>query len=208
MADNNKPTSASTNADEVAEEIRAQLKAMQKSISQQMRRALTTLEAEIVQNVRSKSGLHVRTGALLNSIGGSKKVTVNSDGSVTGQIGSVGIPYAAIHEFGGTVKAVNKQYLAIPTEENRRNDGSPIVTTDALRAMQKLGLSFIDKGVIFQKTSKEDQTPIAMFILKKSVDIPARPYLRPALAAKQDQILKDFGIFLAAAFEPKGGTQS
>ena len=206
MADEKKPISASTNADEVAEQLRAQLRGVQKQLRQQMMRALTTLEAEIVKNVRSASGLNVRTGALLNSIGGSKKVTTQPDGSVTGEIGSVGIPYAAIHEFGGTVKAKNKQYLAIPLPENRRPDGSPIVTTDALRALQKLGLAFIDKGVIFQKSSKEDQTPMPMFVLKKSVDIPARPYLRPALAAKQDQILKDFGLFIQAAFKPKGGT--
>ncbi len=203
MADDNHPISASSNADEVAKDLAQRLAAMKKQLKQQMFRALTVLEAQIVQNVRSNSGLHVRTGNLMNSIATSKKVEVTADGSITGTIGSVGIIYAAIHEFGGTIVPKNKQFLAIPTEENRRPDGSPIVTTGQLQIYQKMGLAFIDKGVIFQRESK-DAPPQAMFILKRSVDIPARSYIRPALAAKKDQILKDFGLFIQASFDKKG----
>lgn len=201
----NSPISGSTNAADVSKELQAQLAAMRKNLKSQMMRALTTLEAEILKNIRSASGLNVRTGALLNSVGSTKQVIIGSDGTVTGQIGSEGIPYNAIHEFGGIVKAVNKQFLAIPTEENRKADGSPIVTTGELRTMQKLGLAFIAKGTIFQKASSgKDALATPMFLLRKSVTIPARPYLRPALVAKQAQIMSDFGIFIKAAFPPSG----
>lgn len=203
MADENKPVSGSSNADEIAKELRDQLNAYKKNLRTQVFRALTTLEGEILNNIRSASGLNVRTGALLNSVGTSKKVVTNSDGSVTGQIGSVGVPYARIHELGGTVTAKNKQFLAIPTDENRKRDGSPIVTTGELRTLQKLGLSFIANGVIFEKKFPTDENPVAMFILRKSVNIPARPYLSPAVEAKKEQILKDFGLFLVAAFPKK-----
>ena len=208
MADSNRPVSGSTNAPEVAETIRQQLATMKRGLKNQMMRALTLLEAEILQNIRSSSGLHVRTGALLNSVGSSKKVTTNSDGTVSGQIGSAGVPYARIKEFGGIISAKNRQYLTIPTQENRRPDGSPIVTTGQLRVMQRLGLAFIKDGIIFQRVLGKKQAATPMFILKKSVDSPAKPFLRPALAAKQDAIMQNFGIFIAAAFDANKGSGS
>jgi phage gpG-like protein len=202
MADNDKPITGSENSKQAADQLREELKAMKKKLRQQVFRALTILEAEILQNIRKNSGLHVRTGALLNSVGSTKKVIEEKDGEITGQIGTQGIPYARIHEFGGTVKPVNKQFLAIPTDENRRADGSPEVSTARLMVLQKLGLSFIHNGVIFMKILGNKQ-PKPMFILRKSVNIPARPYIRPALAAKQEQIMREFGIMIHAAFESK-----
>lgn len=190
-----------SNAADVSKKLRDQLTAMQKSLKLQMFRALTMLEVEIVNNIRSKSGLMVGSGALLNSIGASKAVVQDSAGNVTGTIGPQGVVYAAIQEFGGIIRPVNKNNLTIPVQENRRKDGSPIVTIRDLMAQRGAGLSFIAKGVIFQKQSKDDKIPQPMFILKNSVTIPSRPYLRPALVAKQDQILKDFGVFLMGAFK-------
>lgn len=201
MADSNKPISVTSNASEVAEGIRKQLSAMKRQLKAQMFRALTTLEKEILDNVRSKSGLHVQTGALMNSISSSKKVEEDASGNIVGQIGSVGVPYAGIHEFGGIITPKSRQFLAIPTAGNRRPDGSPIVTTGQLRVLQKLGLAFIANGTIFQRLLGKNAAPQPMFVLKKSVTIPARPYIRPALAAKRDQILKDFGLFIQDSFD-------
>lgn len=186
---------ADSNADELMRQLQDQLAGFQKNLGNQVFSALTLLEAEILSQLRGKSGLHVRTGALLNSISRSKKVTLNSDGSVTGEIGPEGIPYAAIQEFGGTIVPKSKQFLAIPTEENRRDDGLPIMTTTELKAT---GNSFIRNSMIFLAEGKKI-TP--MFLLRRSVTIPARPYLSTALANTQDQILKDFGVFIQAAFE-------
>ena len=117
------------------------------------------------------------------------------------------MPYAAIQEFGGIITPKNRQFLAIPTQENRRRDGSPIVTTGQLRTLQKLGLAFIANGTIFQRVLGKNQPPQAMFILRKSVDIPARPFLRPALVAKQDDIMTTFWLFLPAAFDGDKGVK-
>lgn len=63
----------------------------------QMFRALMMLEAAIKQNIRSRSGLRVRSGNLLNSI---LKEVQEDSGIVIGKIGPYNVPYAAVHEFG------------------------------------------------------------------------------------------------------------
>lgn len=156
-----------SNAAELRKQLEADLRNYQKGLKLQVFRALTILEAEILQNIRSKSGLHVRSGALLNSIGASKKVTVESDGSVTGQIGPQGIAYAAIHEFGGTTR---------PHRIEPRNA----------------------RVLAFNMGGKP---AFARFVNHPGSKIPARPYLGPALAAKQDEILNTFGLFLVASFK-------
>lgn len=187
------------NSEEILRKLEDELAAYKKNLKGQVFSALTLLETEILAQIRSKAGLHVRTGALLNSIGRSKKV-YEQNGVIVGEIGPEGIPYAAIHEFGGVVVPKNKQFLAIPTPENRRADGLPIMTTQELK---NTGNSFVRKGMIFLSEGKKI-TP--MFFLKRSVTIPARPYLSTALAAKQDEILKEFGVFLQMSFPNRGGS--
>lgn len=172
------------------------LEQVKRELTLQMFRALTVLETAIKQNIRSKSGLKVRTGALLNSV---KKDVYEEGGAVVGEVGTEGVPYARIHEFGGTIRPKNAQNLTIPTDVNRRADGTPKMSIQDVFATKK---AFIAKGVVFLKKGAGNIEP--MFILKKSVTIPARPYIQPALAAKKDKILKDFGLFLIAAFN-KGG---
>lgn len=154
------------NGEQLRKELEAQLKDFNKGLSLQVFRALTLLEAEILQNIRSRSGLRVRSGALLNSIGASKKV-FEENGAVVGQIGPQGIPYAAIHEFGGTTRA------------------------HVIRPRNAKVLAFQMGGA----------NVFARFVNHPGSVIPARPYLRPALAAKQDEILKTFGLFLSASFK-------
>lgn len=162
---------AEDNGKEVADTLRAQLQAYRKDLKRQLFRALTILEAEILQNLRGKSGLKVRSGALLNSIGASKKVNDDGDGSFSGQIGSQGVPYARIHEFGGTTRP----HVIMPRNKK------------ALRFMGRGGETF------------------AKIVQHPGSKIPARPYLAPALDAKKDQILKEFGVFLSLAFPKKEG---
>jgi len=156
-----------TNASELKKEIAERLKAYQRDMKLQVFRALSLLEAEIMQNIRSKSGLKVRSGSLLNSIPASKKVTVESDGTVTGQIGPQGIPYAAIHEFGGKTA---------PHRIEPRN-------------AKVLALQIGGKDVF------------ARFVNHPGSNVPQRSYLRTALAAKQDEIMSTFGIFIATTFD-------
>lgn len=183
------------NSEKLKEELAKELAGYRKQFREIVFRSLTVLEAEILEQIRRKAGLHVRTGALLNSVSRTKRV-YEENGVIIGQIGTEGVQYAAIHEFGGTVVPKNKQFLALPTDQNRRADGLPVMTTTELR---NTGRSFIRDHIIYLQEGKKI-TP--MFVLKRSINIPARPYLSTALEAKKDQILKEFGLFLQGAFPP------
>lgn len=90
------------NIKEVIAQFENQADTIQKQTAVEMWRAMSILEAAIKQNIRVRSGLKVRTGTLLNSI--QKHVTTEGN-LVTGTIGPENVPYAAIHEFGGTIPA-------------------------------------------------------------------------------------------------------
>jgi len=89
----------------------------------------------------------------------------------TGEISAGGGPgevdYAAIHHYGGTIRPKKKKFLTIPFP------GGPADKRVPLRAAD-FADTFVAKGIIFQKRG-EDIVPL--FILKKSVEIPARPYM-------------------------------
>lgn len=88
------------NVKEVADSLYKKGDEINKGLVVQMYQALTLLEAAIKQNIRSRSGLKVRTGTLLNSV--QKHVKFNA-GLVEGTVGPENVPYAAIHEYGGTI---------------------------------------------------------------------------------------------------------
>lgn len=144
-------------------------------LSFQIFRALTLVEAEVLANLRGKSGLKVRSGALLNSVSRSKRVFEHS-GYVYGELGPEGIPYAAIHEFGGRTRP-------------------HIIRPRLANALRFPNMSFVGGG--------GSPWIFARVVNHPGSNIPARPYMRPALAAKKDQILKDFGLFLKASFEDR-----
>lgn len=77
-----------------------------KEIDTQMRlamfRALSILKTEIQAHIRYKSGLNVITGTLLNSIAWD---IMQTGQKIEGLIGPENVPYAAIHEEGGTIPA-------------------------------------------------------------------------------------------------------
>lgn len=77
--------------------LQSNLDLYQRGLKIEMWRAVRLLEAAAKQNVRRRSGLNVRTGALLNSIQSDVK---EEDGEIVGYVGSYGVPYAAVHEFG------------------------------------------------------------------------------------------------------------
>lgn len=93
-----------SNARQIVESLDADIEAYRKNLEFQVFQALSLVEAAILQNLRVNSGLHVITGALINSVPATKKVYQDSRGYVFGEIGSEGVPYAAIHEYGGTTR--------------------------------------------------------------------------------------------------------
>lgn len=99
------------------------------------------------------------------------------------------VEYAAIHEFGGTISAKTSKYLAIPVGNYT---GSP-------RKYGDLRVRKTAKGTLLLV----DGSQKVQYVLKQSVDIPARPYLRPAADEHtqgiQSEMTKAFGKLIDAA---------
>lgn len=83
--------------DDVRDSLQNKLDLYRRGLRLEMWRAVRLLEAAIKHNVRRRSGLNVRTGALLNSI---QSQVVDEGEEIVGYVGSYGVPYAAVHEFG------------------------------------------------------------------------------------------------------------
>jgi len=105
--------------------------------------------------------------------------------AVTGQVGT-NLAYAAIHEFGGTIEPKNAKWLTIPFEgvKGRARDYQ-----DTFFQWKKgaEGQSLI----LFQNVKGGD--PVPLFVLVKKAEVPARPYLNPALKENAQLITQRIG---------------
>lgn len=77
------------------------------------------------------------------------------------------VVYAAIHQFGGIIRAKSGPFLAIPITAAARAAGSP-------RNMQGLAIAQSLKGQFMLVDSK---TGTVHFLLRRQVTMPARPFL-------------------------------
>lgn len=91
--------------------------------------------------------------------------------------------YAAIHEFGGTIKPKDAKWLTIPFEgvQGRARDYQ-----DTFFASTSAG-----NLVMFQKRGKDMAVPL--FLLVKQAEIPARPWLNPALESNREAVVGIIG---------------
>jgi phage gpG-like protein len=110
------------------------------------------------------------------------------------------LPYARIHEFGGVITA-KKGYLPIPLNQvardmQRRAGGSlrnvgGLSTIRSKKGNLLLGRFKRGKGKAYGK-GRADNGFEPLFVLKKSVRMPARPYMRPAFRRAKPKILNLF----------------
>lgn len=77
------------------------------------------------------------------------------------------LAYAAIHQFGGIIRAKSGPFLAIPITAKARDEGSP-------RNMPGLKVAQSIKGQFMLVDSK---TGTVHFLLRRQVTMPARPYI-------------------------------
>lgn len=137
--------------------------------------------------------LKVRTGNLRNSIG--SRIVANNDG-VMGLIGS-GVRtgkrmiYANILETGGVIVPKKKKWLTIPTSFARTPTGVGRFTApDVFEGRTRYRGAVILDNMIFgiNDTKRSQITPL--FILRKSVKIPAKRYMSKTLQQMQGSLLK------------------
>ncbi len=138
--------------------------------------------------------LNVRTNRLRGSI--SSRVVQTKD-NIEGIVGSGvrqgdRVPYANIHETGGTIRPKNGRWLTIPLEaaKTKAGDIRGISARDFPNTFVKIHSS--DRGTIYQK---QGNAVVALFLLRKKVVIPSRRYMSRTL----EQIKpKAFEILMSA----------
>ena len=158
-------------------QLLALVKPKQRQIA--MMRGGMVLEAWMKRNVQAQH--LIDTGNLRGSI------TSEIEGETAVTIGPRNVKYAAIHEFGGTITPKNAQFLAIPVTNEARYAGSPRRFPGQLHAqMAGGGGALIDENGDIQ------------YALKRSVTIPARPYVRPAVDEHGTEAVKDIRDYLNA----------
>jgi len=100
-------------APETLKMLTEQKKSISDAIMKGFRDGMYSLEAKVKNSFGKTGFLNVRTGHLRRSI----KVTIKREGSeIVGAIGS-NVKYAAIHEYGGVIKAKNAPYLHFKTSK-------------------------------------------------------------------------------------------
>lgn len=182
-------------------DLSARLDLLARTLPDQLRRALTVAaldaEAQAKQNATSK--LNVRTGRLRASIRG----TVEQDGgggfSIVLRAGTPdggAVPYARIQEEGGTIRPKKSRFLKIPVGPALTRAGVPRLPPR--RGAGGDGLRFVPRGAGGVLVAPDGQV---WFVLKRSVTIPARPYLRPALEAVQPRLADDLVRLVRRAVE-------
>jgi len=109
------------------------------------------------------------TGHLRSSITGTVK-----DGKV---IVGTNLKYAPILHFGGEIKPKKAKKLAIPANKKIKNMVVLVGVKGTLQALEKQGWKiFFKKNSIMGKPPKG--SPIVLFIRKKKVKIPERPFMK------------------------------
>lgn len=146
----------------------------------------TAVRREVINNIKETfgkdSGRSARTSGRGGALMGSVQLEQLRPGAVQVTAGNESVPYAAIHEGGGPIKA-KKSFLTIPGEgyEGRR----------AREFDLKFRLVGRDKynnpmGIL---TDEDDRVAFWLF---KAVQIPARPYMQPAVEeVGKDEVLME-----------------
>lgn len=150
-------------------------------IGRVMSRAALRSEGAAKRNATTT--LSARSGRLRSSIM-AVVTTGSTDFTLTLSAGArqgANVRYAKIHEVGGVVRPIKAKYLAIPVGPARTAAGvsryaSPRDAPVELRFVQSL------KGqpLLVEQRGKKGRV-IVWYVLRRSVTIPARPYLQPAL---------------------------
>ncbi len=102
-------------------------------------------------------------------------------------------PYAAIHEFGGVVTPKTAGALAVPIGIAGRR-----AARDAGGSIRSLNLQAIKRPgrptLLVRPGPRKSMVPL--FVLKQSITLPPRPYIRPAVALARPRIVERFrGVF-------------
>ena len=162
-----------------------------------MLRVLQEVEAVAKRNVtREFIGRNGRrlSGRLLNSVFTGFDPFTPGQSLPRGFVGTRGVPYGRIHEEGGKIVPKTAKWLWIKQYGGKADQFRRLTPTDFVTKMKQkdrrfkiLGKGTPGKVAVFQ--AFKDGDFVKLFALAQSVDMPARPYLRPAV----DEVIAKYG---------------
>ncbi len=119
----------------------------------------------------TQNSLSRRSGRLVRSVRQSVKVKGSKVENVEGRIGTPGIVYGRMHEFGGKIRPKKAKYLTVPLDAALNKDGTP-----KKKSAREWDNSFVAKSkkgnlIIFQRRAGKI---IPLYVLKEEVTIPPR----------------------------------
>jgi hypothetical protein len=144
------------------------------------------------RNVFKGTRIRPKTGNLMNSIFSGYVLNSSGDDIAEGVVGvrskkgNAGTrPYGRIHEYGGPIVPRKAKNLWIPLLGPKTTGlASPyrnMSPSDFVDAMKRKGPVAIVSLQRSTKSGKVKQKVIAMFALRQHVEMPERPYVRPAV---------------------------
>lgn len=143
--------------------------------------AETDLDAQ-TQEVLAGKVLHRRTGHLASS---TRWKVRPSKKSVLLDLKS-GVPYANIHEYGGTIRPKRKKFLTVPLPAAQ----TPAGVTKPLKGFKNTFIIRSRSGGLLIVQDTGDGGIIPLFVLKKKVKIPARKWASKAVAKAWGKLYK------------------
>jgi hypothetical protein len=165
-------------------------------------KAFVKAGAILTNRLKRNSGgeiLKARSGFLRDSI---QFKTEEKEDQITTTVGSCVISgkrmtYANIHENGGTIRPINKRFLAIPLPLARQPNQTAKFTPTQLRNGQASGYrgSFIMNHIIFGVTGGKNyfnQKIIPLFALRISVNIKPTHYMSKTITQCNNQVVTEF----------------
>jgi hypothetical protein len=176
-----------------------------KVVERQMK--LTAIDAESIARVNAATVLKVRSGYLRRSIiakaekkGEEWEVRLRAGG------GDRNVRYAAIHEYGGVIRPIKGQFLAIPTALSKTASGvarysgpstdpRPMAYVQSLRGQPLL----VDASRTKRGKATKRYGVDVLYVLRRRVIIPARPYARPAMEEAAKNLRTRLAAQVAAA---------
>ena len=180
------------------------LAAVQRQLSAGLKKEITRaalLGERAAKLLLTGQPLNVRSGRLRASVQSEVKESEEGwDLALRAGGGARDVRYARIHELGGVIRPVNAKFLAIPLPIARTAAGvsryaSPRHVPVPLRFARSRG----GNPLLVESSGRNAGRP--WYVLRKSVRMPARPYLAPALAQVEPVLSDRRQALLARAIE-------
>lgn len=197
--------------DQVTRNLKAASEVLYIEEEKRMYEATDYLTRYIREKKLSGYPLHRRSGKLARSI---RKQVKRLGSDVYGYVGTK-MYYALVQEEGRVIRAKKKKFLAIPlagayenkTVLGRAKDWKDSGMTTFV-AKSKAGNLIIFGQPVNKRIAEEAGSVVPLFLLRTQVNIPPRPFMRPAAEECREHIFETLGHTVEVAVATGNGARA